>query len=69
LVSSDAIRDDGGKSIVYLLKDGKLERRAITTGTTRGDQTEILAGLRPGDVVVTKSASPLKDGEEVQVQR
>ena len=69
LVSSDAIRDDGGKSIVYLVKDGKLERRAITTGNTRGDQTEILAGLRPGDVVVTKSPSPLKDGEEIQVQR
>jgi RND family efflux transporter MFP subunit len=69
LVSSDAIRDDAGKSVVYLVKDGKLERRAITAGNARGDQTEILAGLTPGDVVVTKSPSPLKDGEEVQVQR
>ncbi|MGA8038082.1 MAG: efflux RND transporter periplasmic adaptor subunit [Candidatus Acidiferrales bacterium] len=69
LVSSDAIHDDGGKSIVYLYKDGKIERRAITAGSTRGSDTEVIAGLRPGDVVVTKSPSPLKDGEEVQVQR
>jgi RND family efflux transporter MFP subunit len=68
LVSSDAIRDDGGKSIVYLIKDGKLERRAVTTGNARGPETEILAGLHPGDVVVTKSPSPLKDGEEVEVK-
>jgi RND family efflux transporter MFP subunit len=69
LVSSDAIRSDEGKSVVFLVKDGKLERRAITAGNARGPETEVLAGLRPGDVVVTRSASPLKDGEEVQVQR
>jgi RND family efflux transporter MFP subunit len=69
MVSSDAIRDDAGKSVVFLLKDGKVERRAITAGNPRGSDTEILAGLQPGDVVVTKSPSPLKDGEEVQVQR
>ncbi len=69
LVSSDAVRDDGGKSVVFLVRDGKLERRAVTTGNTRGPETEIIAGLQPGDVVVTKSPSPLKDGEEVQVQR
>ncbi len=69
LISSDAIRNDDGKSVVYLVKDGKLERRAVTTGNARGPETEVMAGLQPGDVVVTKSASPLKDGEEVQVQR
>lgn len=69
LVSSDAIRSEDGKSVVFLVKDGKLERRAITAGNSRGPETEVLAGLHPGDVVVTKSASPLKDGEEVQVQR
>jgi RND family efflux transporter MFP subunit len=68
LVSSDAIRDDGGKSVVFLVRDGKLERRAITAGNARGPETEVIAGLHPGDVVVTKSPSPLTDGEEVQVQ-
>ena len=41
---------------------------AVTTGNARGPETEILAGLHPGDVVVTKSPSPLKDGEEVEVK-
>jgi multidrug efflux pump subunit AcrA (membrane-fusion protein) len=69
LVSSDAIHEEGGKPVVFLYKDGKVERRAITTGNARGSDTEIIAGLQPGDSVVTKSPSPLKDGEEVQVQR
>jgi RND family efflux transporter MFP subunit len=69
LVSSDAIHEEGGKPVVFLYKDGKVERRAVTTGNARGSDTEIIAGLQPGDSVVTKSPSPLKDGEEVQVQR
>jgi RND family efflux transporter MFP subunit len=68
LVQSEAIRDDAGKSVVFLVKDGKLERRAITAGNARGPETEVMAGLHPGDVVVTKSSTPLKDGDEVQVQ-
>ncbi len=67
-MQTEAIRDDGGESVVFLVKDGKLERRAITAGNARGPETEVMAGLHPGDVVVTKSSTPLKDGEEIQVQ-
>ena len=48
LIPPDAVRDDSGKKIVFIVKDGHLERRAVTTGGTRGTDLEILAGLSAG---------------------
>jgi len=39
----------------------------ITTGTTRGDQVEILAGLKEGQLVVTSGQLKLKSGTPVVV--
>ena len=34
---------------VFVVKNGELERRAVTLGTARGTDVEILAGVQPGD--------------------
>ncbi len=69
LVPNDAVRDDNGKKVVFLLKDERVERRAVTTGGTRGTDTEILAGLVAGDTVVVKGPANLQDGQGVQIKR
>jgi RND family efflux transporter MFP subunit len=69
VVPQDAIRDDGSQKIVYLVKDDHAERRAVSVGNNRGSDTEILAGLTPGDVVVVKPPQNLKDGQAVEVKK
>ena len=69
LVPPDAVHDDNGKKIVFIVKDGHLERRAVTTGGTRGTDLEILAGLNPGDSVVVKGPANLRDGQAVEIKK
>ncbi|HET9164463.1 MAG TPA: efflux RND transporter periplasmic adaptor subunit, partial [Candidatus Angelobacter sp.] len=49
LVPKAAVHNDGGKQIVYLVLNEKLERRAVSLGAERGGDVEIMAGLAPGD--------------------
>ena len=39
IIPQGAVRDDGGKKVVFLVKDDHLERRAITLGGTRCSDT------------------------------
>jgi HlyD family secretion protein len=69
LIPQSAVRDDGGKKVVFLIKDNKTERRAITLGGNRGTDTEVMAGLAVGDTVVVNGPPNLHDGESVQVKK
>jgi HlyD family secretion protein len=69
LVPQSAIHDDGGKKVVFLVKDDKLERRAVTVGNNRGSDAEITAGLAIGDTVVVSGPGDLRDGQSVSVKK
>jgi HlyD family secretion protein len=69
LVSQSAVRDDGGKKVVFLVKDNRLERRAVTVGAVRGSDTEVIAGLAVGDTVVVNGPTDLHDGQVVAIKR
>jgi HlyD family secretion protein len=44
---------EGDKVFLYLPDDGALEERSIKTGMSNWDHTEVLEGLKAGDLVVT----------------
>lgn len=69
VIPKAAVRDDGGKPVVYVLREGKLERRAVTVGRTRGDEVEVLAGVSEGEQVVVKAPEGLKDGQSADIKR
>ena len=69
LLPSEALRDENGKKIVFLVKNDRLERRAVAVGNTQGAQTEILSGLVAGDVVVSNGPANLQDGQAVQIKK
>jgi HlyD family secretion protein len=69
LVPQSAIHDDAGKKVVFLVKDDKLERRAVTLGENRGSDTEITAGLAIGDTVVVSGPADLRDGQSVAIKK
>jgi RND family efflux transporter MFP subunit len=69
VIPQSAVRDENGKKVVFLVKDDKAERRAVTLGTSRGSDTEVVAGLTPGDTVVVKGPTNLRDGQSVEVKK
>ncbi|RPI72799.1 MAG: efflux RND transporter periplasmic adaptor subunit [Desulfobacteraceae bacterium] len=69
LAPKEAVRMDQGVSVVYLYKDGRLERRAVKTGVLRGTDQEILSGLQVGEQVVTRSERALADGMKVRIRK
>ena len=66
LVPKAAVRSANGQSIVFVVRDERVERRAVKVGATEGDRTEILSGLSVGDRVVVEGPDSLADGARVK---
>jgi len=69
LVPQNAVRSESGSQVVYLYRQGHVERRAVGVGETRGSDTEITAGVVAGDQVVVGGLDGLRDGERVEIRR
>ena len=71
LIPKTAVRSDANSSasFVYLLRDGKVERRAVSLGMDRGTDVAVVAGLIPGDSVVVKGPESLHDGDKVEIRQ
>jgi RND family efflux transporter MFP subunit len=69
LVPQVAIRQDNSSKFVFVVKGDAVERRAVSLGSARGTDVEILAGLQPDAVVVVKGPESLRDGQSVQIKR
>lgn len=52
---------------LQVVKDGKIEVRAVTPGVSAGGWTEIRSGLTEGEPVIAKAAAFLRDGDPVRV--
>jgi len=68
LAPHDAVRQENGQPVVFLYRDGKVERRAVRVGGTQGNDVEIIAGVADGDRLVVGS-EPLKDGQRVDAKQ
>ena len=68
LIPKSALHANGGTSYVLLVRNGKLERRAVSLGAERGADVAIMAGVSPGDSLVVKGPENLKDGDKVEIR-
>ena len=69
LIPKGAVRSDSNASFVFLVHDGKVERRAVSLGMDRGTDVAILAGVSPGDSLVVKGPESLHDGEKIEIRQ
>ncbi|MGD1146476.1 MAG: efflux RND transporter periplasmic adaptor subunit [Thermoanaerobaculaceae bacterium] len=68
LIPTSALRQSDGKQVVFMFRDGAVERRAVSVGAARGNEVEILGGLSAGDRVVVAGPEDLHDGQKVKVK-
>jgi HlyD family secretion protein len=68
-IPKSAVRSDSNSSFVLLVRDGRVERRAVRLGMDRGTDVAVLAGLSPGDSLVVKGPENLHDGDKVEVRQ
>jgi RND family efflux transporter MFP subunit len=68
-IPKTAVRSDSSASFVYLLRDGKVERRAVSLGVDRGTDVAVLAGVTPGDSLIVKGPENLRDGDKVEIRQ
>jgi RND family efflux transporter MFP subunit len=67
LIPAEAVKDDNGTSVVFVLKGEVVERRAVKLGAARGGQVQVLAGLSAGESVAIGDLALLADGTKVEV--
>jgi len=68
-VPKGAVRSDANASFVFLVRDGKVERRAVSLGLDRGTDVAVLAGVSPGDSLVVKGPESLRDGDKIEIRQ
>ena len=68
LMPKSAARVVDGRTIVFVVHEDRIERRAVKVGMEDRDQIEVLSGLSGGERVVTDGPPSLKDGDKVKIQ-
>ena len=69
MVPDVAVQKQVGSSerYLYVIKDGKAERRRVTQGRQSGSRIDILSGVEEGEAVAVTAFSRLADGVEVDI--
>ena len=59
LVPKDAVQTLGDRTVIYVVdanQQGQFVEREVTVGNTSGENVEVLAGVKPGEVVVAQGS-------------
>jgi membrane fusion protein, multidrug efflux system len=68
LIPTVALMPDGNSTYVFVLDEGTADRRPVETGVRTDSRIQILAGLAPGDVVITSGLQQLRPGSPVALE-
>jgi HlyD family secretion protein len=69
VIPTAAVRTDGRESVVLTVVRDKLERHTVTLGADHGGDVEVMTGVSPGDMVVVRGGTGLRDGQTVDVKK
>ena len=67
LVPASAVVGQAGAQQVFVVVDGKAERRDVETGLSSEGRVEIVSGLRAGEAVVTTGSNNVRNNADVRV--
>jgi HlyD family secretion protein len=63
----DAVFPDGKEFFVWLVRNGRAERRVVRTGRSTISRIELTGGLSQGEKVIIPGDAPIVEGMPVQV--
>ena len=67
-IPATAVRELEGRSVIWLVRDGRLESRPVQAGPVSGGFREIRSGLSGGEMLVVGGVEVPKAGMKVKVQ-
>jgi RND family efflux transporter MFP subunit len=66
LVPKNSVQSEAGREIVFVVQNGKAERRAVTLAETQGEDVVLSAGVTGGERIVINPPAGLADGAAVK---
>lgn len=64
-VPKAAVRRAEGRDVVWVVRDGRTERRAVTVGERGNDEVTVIAGLSDGEKIVIEGPADLAEGARI----
>ncbi len=68
LVPGSSVRNDANGTYAWVVSGGRLRRQALRTGTTRGEQVDVVEGLSGGEALVVGDAPDLREGQRIEAR-
>ena len=69
LVPKNSVLNRDGHDVVFIVRDGHAERRAVTVSDTQNEDSALSAGVAAGEKVVVDAPADLKDGMAVKEKK
>ena len=69
MVPKSAVLSRDGRDVVFVVLNGRAERRAVTVTDTQGDDSVLSAGVSAGESVIVDSPAGLTDGTAVKATK
>ena len=67
-IPAAAVKSDAGTSVVWIVRDGRLSKRPVTTGPVSGGFLEVRSGLSGGEQLMTGGVEAPVEGMKVKTQ-
>ena len=69
VVPKNAVQNQDGRDVVFVVQNGRAERRAVTVSSTLNDDTVVSAGVSAGETIIVESPAGLTDGAAVKEKK
>ncbi|MBZ9631580.1 efflux RND transporter periplasmic adaptor subunit [Salegentibacter sp. LM13S] len=67
MINKNALAEGVKNPVVFVFKNGVVEKRKLVTGTEQGDYIEVKSGLSAGELVVTNGQINLSDSSKAEI--
>jgi len=68
LVPDGAVQGAGAAGVVFVIRDGTIERRAVRLGPAAGNEITVIAGVTAGERIAVGDLSRLEDGARIRIE-
>jgi RND family efflux transporter MFP subunit len=69
LVPAAALRREDQADVLFVMKDGKAQRRTVTLGGTFGGSRQVVSGVSPGEAVIVDGPPELRNSAAISVAK